>query len=86
LRLDLARSGLVAGGCAEYVPKFGVARGLRWFAGVIERGVPGGSGQVPGSRCSASPRNLGSRVYRALVRIGRFPAALFQRLAVHPLQ
>jgi ubiquinone/menaquinone biosynthesis C-methylase UbiE len=38
---------------------------------------------VPAGRVYSAARNLGSRVDRTLVRTGRFPAALFQRLAVH---
>jgi ubiquinone/menaquinone biosynthesis C-methylase UbiE len=38
---------------------------------------------VPVGRVYSAARNLGSRVDRTLVRTGRFPAALFQRLAVH---
>jgi ubiquinone/menaquinone biosynthesis C-methylase UbiE len=37
---------------------------------------------VPAGRVYSAARNLGSRVDRTLVRTGRFPAALFQRLAV----
>jgi ubiquinone/menaquinone biosynthesis C-methylase UbiE len=38
---------------------------------------------VPAGRVRAAARNLGGRADRTLVRTGRFPAALFQRLAVH---
>jgi ubiquinone/menaquinone biosynthesis C-methylase UbiE len=38
---------------------------------------------VPAGRVYSAAQNLGSRVDRTLVRTGRFPAALFQRLAVH---
>jgi ubiquinone/menaquinone biosynthesis C-methylase UbiE len=40
---------------------------------------------VPAGRVYSASRNLGSRVDRTLVRTGRFPAALFQRLAVQPM-
>jgi ubiquinone/menaquinone biosynthesis C-methylase UbiE len=40
---------------------------------------------VPAGRVRSAARNLGSRADRTLVRTGRFPAALFQRLAVRPL-
>ncbi len=40
---------------------------------------------VPAGRVRAASRSLGSSVDRTLVRTGRFPAALFQRLAVHPM-
>jgi len=39
---------------------------------------------VPPGRVRSASRDVGSRVDRTLVRTGRFPAALFQRLAVHP--
>ena len=39
---------------------------------------------VPPGRVRSASRNLGTRVDRTLVRTGRFPAALFQRLAVRP--
>jgi ubiquinone/menaquinone biosynthesis C-methylase UbiE len=37
---------------------------------------------VPAGRVRSAARNLGSGVERTLVRTGRFPAALFQRIAV----
>lgn len=40
---------------------------------------------VPAGRVRSAAQNLGSRVDRSLVHTGRFPAALFQRLAVRPL-
>ena len=40
---------------------------------------------VPAGRVRSAARNLGGRVDRTLVRTGRFPVALFQRLAVHPM-
>jgi ubiquinone/menaquinone biosynthesis C-methylase UbiE len=40
---------------------------------------------VPAGRVRPAARNLGSSVDRTLVRTGRFPAAVFQRLAVHPM-
>ena len=40
---------------------------------------------APARAVRAASRNLGSRVDRTLVRTGRFPAALFQRLAIRPL-
>ena len=40
---------------------------------------------VPAGHVRSASRNLGSRVDRTLVRTGWFPAALFQRLAVHPI-
>jgi len=40
---------------------------------------------VPAGRVRSASRNLGRRVDRTLVRTGRFPAALFQRLAVHAM-
>ena len=40
---------------------------------------------VPAGRVCSAARNLGGRVDRTLVRTGRFPVALFQRLAVHPM-
>ena len=40
---------------------------------------------VPAGRVRSASRKLGGRVDRTLVRTGRFPAALFQRLAVHPM-
>jgi ubiquinone/menaquinone biosynthesis C-methylase UbiE len=40
---------------------------------------------VPAGRVCSAARNLGSRVDRTVVRTGWFPAALFQRLAVHPM-
>lgn len=40
---------------------------------------------VPAGRVYSAARNLGSRVDRTLVRTGRFPAALFQRLAVRAM-
>lgn len=40
---------------------------------------------VPAGRVYSAARNLGSRVDRTLVRTGRFPAALFQRLAVRTM-
>jgi ubiquinone/menaquinone biosynthesis C-methylase UbiE len=40
---------------------------------------------VPPGRVRSASRNLGSGVDRTLVRTGRFPAALFQRLAVRPI-
>jgi ubiquinone/menaquinone biosynthesis C-methylase UbiE len=39
---------------------------------------------VPSSRVRSASRDLNRRVDRTLVRTGRFPAALFQRLAVEP--
>lgn len=39
---------------------------------------------VPAGRVRSAARTMGQRVDRTLVRTGRFPAALFQRLAVHP--
>jgi ubiquinone/menaquinone biosynthesis C-methylase UbiE len=39
---------------------------------------------VPAGRVRAAAQNLGSGVDRTLVRTGRFPIALFQRLAVRP--
>ncbi len=39
---------------------------------------------VPAGRVRSAARSLDSQVDRTLVRTGRFPAALFQRLAVHP--
>jgi ubiquinone/menaquinone biosynthesis C-methylase UbiE len=40
---------------------------------------------VPTGRVYSAAQNTGSRVNRTLVRTGRFPAALFQRLAVHTM-
>jgi ubiquinone/menaquinone biosynthesis C-methylase UbiE len=40
---------------------------------------------VPAGRVRSASQSLGGRVDRTLVRTGRFPAALFQRLAVHPM-
>jgi ubiquinone/menaquinone biosynthesis C-methylase UbiE len=40
---------------------------------------------VPAGSVYSAARNLGSRVDRTLVRTGRFPAALFQRLAVRAM-
>jgi len=40
---------------------------------------------VPAGRVRAAAQNLGGRADRTLVRTGRFPAALFQRLAVHTM-
>jgi ubiquinone/menaquinone biosynthesis C-methylase UbiE len=40
---------------------------------------------VPAGRVYSAAQSLGSRVDRTLVRTGRFPAALFQRLAVHAM-
>jgi ubiquinone/menaquinone biosynthesis C-methylase UbiE len=40
---------------------------------------------VPAGRVRPAARNLGSSVDRTLVRTGRFPAAVFQRLAVRPV-
>jgi ubiquinone/menaquinone biosynthesis C-methylase UbiE len=40
---------------------------------------------VPVGRLRSASQNLGSRVDRTLIRTGRFPAALFQRLTVHPM-
>jgi ubiquinone/menaquinone biosynthesis C-methylase UbiE len=40
---------------------------------------------VPAGRVRSAAQNLGGRVDRTLVRTGRFPAALFQRLAVNPM-
>jgi len=40
---------------------------------------------VPAGRVRSAAQNLGSHVDRTLVRTGRFPVALFQRLAVHPI-
>jgi ubiquinone/menaquinone biosynthesis C-methylase UbiE len=40
---------------------------------------------VPAGRVRSAARNVGSRVDRTLVRTGRFPVALFQRLAVRPM-
>lgn len=40
---------------------------------------------VPVGRVRAAARSLGGRVDRTLVRAGRFPVALFQRLAVRPM-
>ena len=37
---------------------------------------------VPAGRVRSAARNLGSGVERTLIRTGRFPAALFQRIAV----
>lgn len=41
---------------------------------------------VPAHGVRSAAKNLGSRTDRTLVRTGRFPASLFQRLAVHPAQ
>jgi ubiquinone/menaquinone biosynthesis C-methylase UbiE len=41
---------------------------------------------VPAGQVRSAARNLGSRADRTLVRTGRFPAALFQRLAVQPVR
>jgi ubiquinone/menaquinone biosynthesis C-methylase UbiE len=40
---------------------------------------------VPAGHVRSASQSLGSRVDRSLVRTGRFPAALFQRLTVRPL-
>lgn len=39
---------------------------------------------VPAGRVRAAARHLGRHVDRTLVRTGRFPAALYQRLAIDP--
>jgi ubiquinone/menaquinone biosynthesis C-methylase UbiE len=39
---------------------------------------------VPSGRVRAAARDLSRRMDRTLIRTGRFPAALFQRLAVEP--
>jgi ubiquinone/menaquinone biosynthesis C-methylase UbiE len=40
---------------------------------------------VPSGRVRAASQDLGRQVDRTLIRTGRFPAALFQRLAVDPV-
>jgi ubiquinone/menaquinone biosynthesis C-methylase UbiE len=40
---------------------------------------------VPAGRVRSAAERLGSRADRTLVRTGRFPAALFQRIAVQPI-
>lgn len=40
---------------------------------------------VPAGRVRSAARKLDSRVDRTVVRTGWFPAAVFQRLAVHPM-